>query len=343
MRTPPKPAGRPRTSSATWPRPSSRKRPTAAAEDALSAEDKAQLLRLARSAVTEFVGRGALIEDRTANPKFLEPRGVFVTLKKRGELRGCIGFIEAVAPLGQAVVRAAVYAATEDPRFPPVAADEVAGLEFEISVLTPPREIASPELVRVGRHGLIVTRGGPEGRPPAAGPGRERLGPRDVPRAGLPQGRAAPRRLEEGGQARGLRGRRLPRIEIGAGGILSVCVPVRFRSGTLPASRLSPSPHSLADSVPIGPSRLCAMRYRCHTLRESTSLRRARLHRPPLRRGATSERLQEESRRLKGNGRNVMCGLAQAALWSGGHPRGLRRSRAGPLWRGAGAPRPGLL
>ena len=133
------------------------------AEEALSAEDKAQLLRLARSAVTEFVGHGVLIEDRTANPKFLEPRGVFVTLKKRGELRGCIGFIEAVAPLGQAVVRAAVYAATEDPRFPPVAADEVAGLEFEISVLTPPREVPGPELIRVGRHGLIVTRGGQKG------------------------------------------------------------------------------------------------------------------------------------------------------------------------------------
>ncbi|HVP90411.1 MAG TPA: AmmeMemoRadiSam system protein B [Terriglobales bacterium] len=135
----------------------------AAPEDALSAEDKAQLLRLARSAVTEFVGRGALLEDRTANPKLLEPRGVFVTLKKRGELRGCIGFIDAVAPLGQAVIRAAVYAATEDPRFPAVAPDEVPGLEFEISVLTPPREVASPELVRVGRHGLIVTRGGQKG------------------------------------------------------------------------------------------------------------------------------------------------------------------------------------
>jgi hypothetical protein len=135
----------------------------AAPEDALSAGDKAQILGLARSAVSEYIGRGTLIEDRTGNPKLLEPRGVFVTLKKRGDLRGCIGFIEAVAPLGQAVIRAAVYAATEDPRFRPVGADEVAGLEIEISVLTPPRQIASPELVRVGRHGLIVSRDGRKG------------------------------------------------------------------------------------------------------------------------------------------------------------------------------------
>ena len=138
-------------------------RPDGADESVLSPEEKAQLLRLARSAVTEFVTRGAVIEDQTGNAKFLEPRGVFVTLKKRGELRGCIGFIEAVAPLGQAVIRAAIYAATEDPRFPPVSPDEVQGLGFEISVLTPLRDIANPDLVRVGRHGIIVSREGRKG------------------------------------------------------------------------------------------------------------------------------------------------------------------------------------
>jgi MEMO1 family protein len=133
------------------------------AEFTLTAEDKAQLLRLARSAVTEFVSRRAVIDDRTGNPKFLAPRGVFVTLKKRGELRGCIGYIEPVAPLAQAVIETAIYAATRDPRFPPVNAEEARDLEYEISVLTPLKEISDPDLVQVGRHGIVISRGGQKG------------------------------------------------------------------------------------------------------------------------------------------------------------------------------------
>jgi MEMO1 family protein len=129
----------------------------------LTAEDKGQLLRLARAAVEEYVTRGTVVEDRTGNPKFLPPRGVFVTLTKRGDLRGCIGFIEPVAPLSQALIRAAIYAATEDPRFPPVGAAELKGLEVEVSVLTPLKEITNPAQVQVGRHGLVVSRGGRRG------------------------------------------------------------------------------------------------------------------------------------------------------------------------------------
>ncbi|OGD15124.1 MAG: hypothetical protein A2W20_03755 [Candidatus Aminicenantes bacterium RBG_16_66_30] len=132
-------------------------------EYSLTPEEKAELLRLARASVTEFVERRAAIEDASGKAKFLEPRGVFVTLTKGGDLRGCIGFIEPVAPLGQAVIRAAVYAATEDPRFPPVRPAELKDLKVEISVLTPVREIADPREIIVGRHGLIVARGGLKG------------------------------------------------------------------------------------------------------------------------------------------------------------------------------------
>jgi hypothetical protein len=132
-------------------------------EYSLTPEEKAELLRLARASVTEFVEKRAVIEDASGKAKFLEPRGVFVTLTKGGDLRGCIGFIEPVAPLGQAVIRAAVYAATEDPRFPPVRPAELKDLKVEISVLTPVREIADPRQVIVGRHGLIVARGGLKG------------------------------------------------------------------------------------------------------------------------------------------------------------------------------------
>jgi AmmeMemoRadiSam system protein B/AmmeMemoRadiSam system protein A len=128
-------------------------------EFTLTAEDRIYLLRLARSAVTEFVGRGAVIDDPTRDPKLLSPKGVFVTIKKRGELRGCIGFIEPIAPLSQAVIRAAVYAAAEDPRFPPVEPSEIKDLSFELSVLTPIKEVGNCDLVQVGRHGIVVSRG----------------------------------------------------------------------------------------------------------------------------------------------------------------------------------------
>ncbi|OGD20883.1 MAG: hypothetical protein A2Y70_04680 [Candidatus Aminicenantes bacterium RBG_13_64_14] len=118
---------------------------------------------MARASVTEFVERRAAIDDVSGKAKFLEPRGVFVTLTKGGDLRGCIGFLEPVAPLGQAVIRAAVYAATEDPRFPPVRPAELRDIKFEISVLTPVREISDPREVIVGRHGLIVARDGLKG------------------------------------------------------------------------------------------------------------------------------------------------------------------------------------
>jgi MEMO1 family protein len=135
----------------------------AEAEFTLTAEDKAQLLRLARSAVTEYVTRRTVVEDRTGNPKFLAPRGVFVTLKKRGDLRGCIGYIEPIAPLAKAVVETAIYAATRDPRFQPVEAAEMQELSYEISVLTPVKEIADPALVVVGRHGIIISQNGRKG------------------------------------------------------------------------------------------------------------------------------------------------------------------------------------
>ena len=131
----------------------------APADFSLAADEKEALLRLARAAVTEYVERRSVIEDASGRAKFTEPRGVFVTLRKKGELRGCIGFIEPVAPLGRAVVQAAIYAATEDPRFSPVKAAELKDINVEVSVLTPLREIADARQVEVGRHGLVVSRG----------------------------------------------------------------------------------------------------------------------------------------------------------------------------------------
>ena len=129
----------------------------------LSEEAKADLLRLARAAVTEYLSKRTFVDDRTGRAELAAPRGAFVTLTKRGELRGCIGFIEPVAPLGRAVIQAAIYAASEDPRFPAVGAAELKDLRFEISVLTPLREIRDPRDVKVGTHGLVVERDGQRG------------------------------------------------------------------------------------------------------------------------------------------------------------------------------------
>lgn len=132
-------------------------------EFTLTAGEKADLLKLARAALTEYVTRGVEIDDLSGQDKFRAPRGAFVTLTRDGALRGCIGFIEPVLPLGRAVIRTAIYAATEDPRFRPVRAAELKDLRVEISVLTPPREIDDPRLVKVGTHGLIVEKDGSKG------------------------------------------------------------------------------------------------------------------------------------------------------------------------------------
>ena len=97
------------------------------------------------------------------DPKFYEKCGVFVTLKKQGNLRGCIGFIRGFEPLGKAIQEMAISAATQDPRFPPVTSEELKELSIEISVLSPLVEIKSLEEIEVGRDGLLLQLGGHSG------------------------------------------------------------------------------------------------------------------------------------------------------------------------------------
>jgi AmmeMemoRadiSam system protein B/AmmeMemoRadiSam system protein A len=130
-----------------------------AAEFSLSAEEKKELLRLARQAVETYVAEKKVVAYETKDPNLLAERGAFVTLKKGGELRGCIGFIEPVASLCETVIQTAIYAATEDNRFSPVQPEELSELEYEISVLTPLQKIDNPRLVQVGKHGLIIAMG----------------------------------------------------------------------------------------------------------------------------------------------------------------------------------------
>jgi len=135
------------------------------AEDSkLSDSDGAVLVNTARKAVTEFLSNGNKIKlEPEFEKKFSFNSGVFVTLNKTGELRGCIGFPMPVKKLSRAIVDMAIAAATEDPRFSPVITKELGDIVFEVTVLTQPIEIDVSDpaeylsKIKVGRDGLIIS------------------------------------------------------------------------------------------------------------------------------------------------------------------------------------------
>ena len=89
-----------------------------------------------------------------------QERGAFVTLRKSGELRGCIGYTSAAKPLYMTVRDTATLAALRDTRFQPVSASELPQLEYEISVLSPLRRVQDIRQIKVGQHGLLMKNGG---------------------------------------------------------------------------------------------------------------------------------------------------------------------------------------
>lgn len=126
------------------------------------------LVKEARRAIEEFLRSGNVIDAEI--PKEIDvPSGVFVTLNRqeneREKLRGCIGYPEPIMKLSEALVEAAIAAATEDPRFPPVMLEEMDEIVVEVSVLTRPKLISVERredllnVIKIGRDGLIVERG----------------------------------------------------------------------------------------------------------------------------------------------------------------------------------------
>ena len=129
----------------------------------LSPEARRELLRIARDAVSAAV-HGRRYDPHAGAPGTDAPGGAFVTLHRFGELRGCIGQIEAREPLADTVAHCAVAAALRDPRFPPLTAPELGpGTDFEISVLTPMQPVNSVEEIEVGRDGLLIEQGARSG------------------------------------------------------------------------------------------------------------------------------------------------------------------------------------
>ncbi len=120
-------------------------------------DEAVALLRLARAAVVRAASEGAPPEI-PCDPVFSLQGGAFVTLKKDGRLRGCIGSFTGTGSLGATIRAMAREAAVGDPRFHPVTPEETGSLDLEISLLSPMKP-ASPEEVVPGVHGVYVRRG----------------------------------------------------------------------------------------------------------------------------------------------------------------------------------------
>ncbi len=130
-------------------------------ETQLTPDERRTLLTLARSALEAHVHAEKPLDTEgvTLTPSLKEKRGAFVTLTIGGQLRGCIGYVDPIKPLWQAVVENAVNAAVNDPRFGPVAPRELGLIHIEISAMTPLKPVSDASEVEVGRHGLMISKG----------------------------------------------------------------------------------------------------------------------------------------------------------------------------------------
>jgi len=128
----------------------------------LTNQERRDVLAAARRAIADAVA-GRRPAELPAEGVFARRAGAFVSLHRRGMLRGCIGHISADQPLAQVLGRCAVAAATDDPRFPSVTADELADLHIEVSILGEVGRVEDVNTIDVGRHGLIMEQRGRKG------------------------------------------------------------------------------------------------------------------------------------------------------------------------------------
>ncbi len=134
---------------------------TGSSQDAinLTSQEKKELIRIARTTIENHVAGKKVPENKPLTEALKQKYGVFVTLKKKGELRGCIGYIQGIKSLYQAVSDMAIAASTEDPRFPKVTPNELKDITIEITVMTPLRRIFDVNEIKVGTHGLVIKQG----------------------------------------------------------------------------------------------------------------------------------------------------------------------------------------
>ncbi|MDR2741299.1 MAG: AmmeMemoRadiSam system protein A [Treponema sp.] len=138
----------------------------------ITGEEREVLLKDARESIAAVLENRNPAYNRSTEIKeafksgasaLTEPCGAFVTLHKKGQLRGCIGRMASPDPLEKTVRIMAAEAAFRDPRFPPIAGDELETCRIEISVLSPMEPCADPRQVRVGIHGIYLVHRGRSG------------------------------------------------------------------------------------------------------------------------------------------------------------------------------------
>ncbi len=127
--------------------------------DFLDEAAKKEALNIARKTLEEYLGEGKIPSIKPASAKLNQQLGAFVTLRKAGQLRGCIGEFEPKKPLYLVIEEMAIAAATEDSRFPPVAAGELEEINIEISVMTPKKKINNWQEIQLGKQGVVVQKG----------------------------------------------------------------------------------------------------------------------------------------------------------------------------------------
>ncbi len=118
------------------------------------------LVQLAKKAVESYVKNHELVRAQELSPEMKAVAGVFVSLKRHGQLRGCIGTFEPMqSNVAEEIIQNAISAAVRDPRFNPVRPDELADLEYSVDVLTPPEPVKSKAELDPKKYGLIVQSG----------------------------------------------------------------------------------------------------------------------------------------------------------------------------------------
>jgi AmmeMemoRadiSam system protein B/AmmeMemoRadiSam system protein A len=128
-------------------------------ETPLTEGEKKEILDLAKKTVNEYVTSGKVPDIDEKNPKLKADGAVFVTIKKDGHLRGCIGNIQPVMPLYQSVIRNSVAACSSDPRFPPMKKEELGSIDIEVSILSPLVPLKDIKDIKIGKHGLVLVKG----------------------------------------------------------------------------------------------------------------------------------------------------------------------------------------
>ncbi|MBU2043800.1 MAG: AmmeMemoRadiSam system protein B [Candidatus Omnitrophica bacterium] len=132
-------------------------------ESLFNLKQRKELLGLARKTIDGYLKQGKILQVETEDPALKEVRGVFVTLRKDEQLRGCIGNIIASQPLYLSVRDMAIAAATQDPRFPRLRTEELPNIKIEISVLSRFKKITDPDEIVIGTHGVLVKKGSRSG------------------------------------------------------------------------------------------------------------------------------------------------------------------------------------